>query len=170
MRQEFKFILLMAFIILAGSLTLTYAQTPTSVAATLASLAKSDFPPPPPDGFRRGPDMLERINLTDEQREQIGLIKITVRDSSRESENRVRAADEQLRMYVESGGFDPDKVKPIIRAKMEAQTAIELARLAADAEINKLLTTEQKAQLAELRDQRPPTPPGGGFGPPASIR
>ncbi|MFT3745993.1 MAG: Spy/CpxP family protein refolding chaperone [Pyrinomonadaceae bacterium] len=166
MLQDFKYILLIALILLAGSLALTYGQTKTTSGN---SSSQNDFPPPPPpDGFRRGPgpDPLERLNLTDEQREQIGLIKLTSRDASREQESKIRAADEQIRMYVDSGAFDIEKVKPLLKAKAEAMIAVELSRLAADAEINKLLTSEQKTQLAQLRDQRPPTPPGSGFGPP----
>ncbi|MEQ1604668.1 MAG: Spy/CpxP family protein refolding chaperone [Pyrinomonadaceae bacterium] len=155
MRQEFKFILVMAIITVAGSLTLTYGQsraTPSTASSGVA--AQNDFPPPPPAGFRRGPgpDLLERINLTVEQREQIGLIKMTARDASREQESKIRAADVQIRMYVESGGLDVEKVKPLVRAKIEAQIAVEISRLMADAEINKLLTSEQKTQLAQMRD------------------
>jgi len=128
----------------------------------------TDFSSPTFNGFRRdpGPDQLERLTLTNEQREQIGLIHLSSRDASRENESKIRAADDQLRMCVDIGGFDFDKVKPLIRAMTEAMAAIELNRLAADAEINKLLTTEQKTQLWQLREQRPPTPPGGGFGRP----
>lgn len=165
MLQDFKYILLIALILVAGSLALTYGQSKDT--SLSGSTAQRDFPPPPPDGFRRGPgpDPLERINLTDEQREQIGLIRLTARDASREQESKVRAADEQIRMYVESGVFDIEKVKPLVKAKFDAQVSIELSRLAADAEINKILTSEQKTQLAQLRAQRPPTPPGSGFGP-----
>lgn len=164
MLQDFKYILLIALILVAGSLALTYGQSKDT--SLSGSTAQRDFPPPPPDGFRRGPgpDPLERINLTDEQREQIGLIRLTARDVSREQESKVRAADEQIRMYVESGVFDIEKVRPLVKAKFDAQVSIELSRLAADAEINKDSNLRTKDAACSVESPAAADPSGQRIG------
>ena len=78
----------------------------------------------------------------------------------------MRAADEQLRMMIESGSFDVDKATPLVRAKGDASAQIELIRLTTDAAVQKLFTTDQKAQLAQLAKARPPFPPERGLGRP----
>ena len=81
-------------------------------------------------------------------------------------ESKLRAADEQLRMMIESGSFDTDKATPLVRAKADASAQIELIRLGTDAAVQKLLTSDQKAQLAQLASARQPFPPERGFGRP----
>ncbi|MGC2238937.1 MAG: hypothetical protein WA584_22470 [Pyrinomonadaceae bacterium] len=67
--------------------------------------------------------------------------------------------------YVESGNFNEEKARQILSTKWQAQTEMEIIRLRSDAAILNLLTTEQKTQLAGLKEKRPQVPPGDGFRP-----
>ena len=168
MKDEINFLIAMTVLILVGSATLIYSQSGSGARTTTDQLATPADMPPPPDGFRRGPgqDIFATLDLTYQQQEQISTIKANSRVASREFEGKMRAADDQLRMMVESGAFDVEKATPLVRAKADAMSSIELIRLSSDAGIQNLLTTDQKAQLAQARQQRPSFPPGSGFGPP----
>jgi Spy/CpxP family protein refolding chaperone len=108
---------------------------------------------------------LEKLNLTDAQKEQIHPIVFNLRDATREYDGKIRAASEQLRMMVEGGNFTDESAQPFLKTKTDALMQTELLRLRADAAIIKILTSEQKAQLVLVRERRPPSPPGGGFRP-----
>ena len=67
---------------------------------------------------------------------------------------------------VEGGSFNEENARQILTAKASAMTELEILRLRADAAIFGILTAEQKAQLAQLKEERPPFPPGdSGFRP-----
>jgi Spy/CpxP family protein refolding chaperone len=167
MRTELKFAIAIVMLFVAGALTLTYAQSIEGrVAPGNEKNATPADRPPPRDGHGPSGDVYERLGLTDLQKEQIGAIRFASREASYENESKMRAADEQLRMMIDGGSFTVQKAAPLVRAKSDAMAAIELNRLAADAQIQNLLTTEQKTQLSQTWERRPPGPPGGGFGPP----
>lgn len=124
---------------------------------------------PPPPGFRGGPPPqggfgfggdLAKLGLTDVQKQQIEVLEVNSRELTEEQHKIVRSTDEQLRLLVESGYFSDESAMRLIRVKTEAMSKIELVRLRIDAAIAKVLTTDQKAQLARLRTQRRPPPPG----------
>ena len=169
MIKEIKFIVVMALILVGGSLTMAYSQT-VSPSKGDAAQPRADFPPPPPGDRGRGPrgggDMYQDLALTEFQKDQIGALRFNSMDASREAQATIRTADEQLRAMVDSGSFDIDKAKPLIQAKADAMAAVELNRLIGEAAIQRVLTTEQRAQLAQIKERRPPVPPGRGFGPP----
>ncbi len=66
---------------------------------------------------------------------------------------------------IESGSFNEEKARQILTAKSSAMTELELIRLRTDAAIFSILTTDQKAQFARLKTERPPMPPRKGFRP-----
>lgn len=151
--------------ILIGSLTFAFAQTKDGGRGF-----DGKRPPrgegfgPPPGGLP--PHVFEKLNLTDTQKEQIEAFRTNSRDAGKEYFEKVRTADEQLRTMVEAGNFNEESARQIINAKTSAQTELELIRLRTDAAIFGILTAEQKAQLAQLKEERPPFPPGdGGFRP-----
>src|SRR5438876_5701646 len=138
MKDEINFLIAMTVLILVGSATLIYSQSGSGAQTSTDQLATpADMPPPPPDGFRRGPgqDIFATLDLTYQQQEQISTIKANSRVASREFEGKMRAANDQLRMMVESGAFDVEKATPLVRAKADAMSSIELIRISSDAGI-----------------------------------
>lgn len=148
--------------VLIGSLTFAFAQTKDG------GRSFDGKRPPRGEGFGRGglpPHVFEKLDLTDAQKQQIETLQTSSRDSGKEYFEKVRTADEQLRTMIESGSFNEESARQIIIAKASAQTELELIRLRTDAAIFGILTVEQKAQLAQLKEDRPPFPPGDGFRP-----
>ena len=149
-------------VILLGSLTFIFAQTSENGFRQPPTGGKGDFLPPPPPDFNRGglsPRVLDKLALTDAQKEQIHVIESNSRDASKEYFDKMRTADEQLRTLTDGGSFSDDAARQILSAKAQAMTEMELIRLRADAAIMQILSVEQKAQLAELKKQRPEFPP-----------
>ncbi|NOT49161.1 MAG: Spy/CpxP family protein refolding chaperone [Acidobacteria bacterium] len=145
-------------LVLFGFIQSTFGQT---------SDASSAIPPPPPE-FRGGPrpegfgprDAFNKLGLSDVQKQQIEILEVNSRELTEEQYKIVRSTDEQLRMMVESGYFSDESALRLIRVKTDAMSKIELVRLRIDAAIAKVLTTDQKTQLARFRTQRRPLPPG----------
>ena len=152
--------------IVIGSLTFAFAQTKDggrSFDGKRPPRGEGFGPPPMRGGFP--PHVFEKLNLTDAQKQQIETLQTSLRDSGKEFFEKIRTADEQLRTMVESGSFNEENARQIIIAKASAQTELELIRLRTDAAVFGILTVEQKAQLAQLKEERPPFPPGDGFRP-----
>jgi len=152
--------------ILVGSLTFAFAQTKDGGRGFDGKRPPrgEGFGPPPHGGLP--PHIFEKLNLTSAQKEQIEAFQTNSRDAGKEFFEKVRTADEQLRTMVEAGNFNEESARQIISAKTSAQTELELIRLRTDAAIFGILTAEQKAQLAQLKEERPPFPPGkDGFRP-----
>jgi Spy/CpxP family protein refolding chaperone len=167
MRKHLNIFIPVALAILLGSLTFIFAQTAEDNASRQAQGKNGEFapPPPPPPGDRRGgfgPYIFDQLNLTDTQKEQIRAMEFASREASKEYLAKVRAADDQLRMMIEGGNYTETQARPILRDKAQSMTELELIRLGTEAAIQKLLTAEQKTQLAQFREKRPPFPPGGG--------
>lgn len=170
MKKHLNIFTPVALAILLGPLTFIFAQTADNGAARPRPEKSGDFgPPPPPPEFGRGgpggfgPHMFNWLSLTDSQKEQIRAIEFNSREASKEHFGKIKAADDQLRMMIESGTFTEAQARPIVKDKAQTMTELELIRLGAEAAISKLLTPEQKTQLAQLKEKRPSFPPGGGF-------
>ena len=159
MKKEAIFLAVMLLIFVFGSGVLVYGQSGKDLKS---GFDRSAVPPPPPDGRGRFPgrDPFDQLDLTESQRDLIDAVRISLRDASREQEIKVRNADEQLRAMIAADAYTAEKATPVLRAKAEALTEIELFRLAGEVEIRKVLTTEQKAKLAQLAERRPPPPDG----------
>lgn len=153
--------------IMIGSLTFAFAQTRDGgrgFDGKRPPRGGEGFGPPPQGGLL--PHVFDKLNLSSAQKEQIEAFRTNSRDAGKEYFEKVRTADEQLRTMVEAGNFNEESARQIISAKTSAQTELELIRLRTDAAIFGILTAEQKAQLAQLKEERPPFPPGdGGFRP-----
>lgn len=172
MRKNINIFIPVAMAILLGSLTFIFAQTADDKPSRARPEFKNDFgaPPPPLGEFGRGPGgpggfgrhILDQLGLTAAQKEQVETFETAGREASKEYFGKVRAADEQLRMMMDGGNYSGAQARPLVKEKAQAMAEIELIRLGTEAAISKLLTTEQKAQLAQLKDKRPPFPPGSG--------
>ena len=169
MKNYLKTFVPMILAIVLGSLTFVFAQTKD---------AGGDIRPPrgergahPPMGGIP-PFVLEKLNLTDEQKTQIKTIEDATRAAARDNFDKMRAYDEQMRTLVDSGNFDEAQARQILNGKAQIQTELELARIKTDMAIKNVLTAEQKTQFEQLKQQRPPMPPDGfrpGMPPPPMI-
>lgn len=124
---------------------------------------KPDFPPPmsPRGGFH--PRMLEKLDLTTAQKEQIQVLMENNRAASPEQFDKVRTIDEQLQTIVQANNFNEEQARQLLAAKAEASIELEIARLKTDSAIYNILTAEQKARLAQLKEERPEFGPRGGM-------
>ena len=163
--------------LIGGALALAAALLVTAV-----GFAQQDGPrgfggPPPegPGGPRRGGPgghggpgglgpLARELNLTDAQESQIKQIE----DSFRES---TKSLHEQL--FQAGGGpldgltdtFDEAAARSAAQARAGVQVELEVAHAKMMSQIYALLTAEQKAKVAELKQKfaqrQPPPPPGG---------
>ncbi|HEY0427074.1 MAG TPA: Spy/CpxP family protein refolding chaperone [Pyrinomonadaceae bacterium] len=161
MKNHVKLLIPVIVAILIGSLTFAFAQKRDE--------ANKPFPkgernmPPPPTG--PNPRMLEELNLTDQQKEQVRALADKARTDSEQYFEELKTTDAQLRNLVESGNFSEEKARQILSTKAQVSTEMEIIRLRTDAAIFNLLTDEQKTQFAELKQKRTQVPPGGDFRP-----
>jgi Spy/CpxP family protein refolding chaperone len=136
---------------------------------TTAMVVVSQGPPGPPrGGFPGGPGwrdglgpLARDLNLTDEQKSQIKKITESSEAGTKELRDQLRALHESEPDPL-SGNFDEAAVRAAAeaRAKIEIELAVVRAKLMS--QIAAVLTTEQKAQLAEKRQRftrNPPPPP-----------
>lgn len=168
MKNYIKIFVPLTLAILIGSLTFAFAQTSPNADGKSRTDGRGKRPMPPPGGgggMNLHPRMLEQLNLTDAQKEQINAIQTASRDVSKDNFDKVRGYDEQLKTLVEGGSFDEAQARTILNAKAQLMVEHDLVRLRTDAAIYKILTAEQKAQLEQLKQQRPEPPPRGDFRP-----
>lgn len=156
MKNSIKLFAPFAIAILISSMTFVFAQTTKNTfdgGSNAAGDRQARRMPPPPNNF--DPRLLEQLNLTDAQKEQIQAIETNSRAAGKENFDKMRGYDGQLRTLVESGNFNEDQARQILTEKAKIMTEMEIVRLRADAAVLKILTTEQKAQLEQLKLQRP---------------
>lgn len=133
-------------------------------------------PPPGGPGGPHGPhggslvEHLSRaLNLTDAQKAQVKQIEDSLREST-------KPLHEQL-FKLGGGpfdgfkdGFDEAAVRSAAQSRAAIQVELEVAHARAMSQVYALLTADQKAKLAELRQQmeqrRPGPPPEGAGAPP----
>ena len=156
------FIPLMLAVIL-GSLTYVFSQSTYENKFTGRPLPNENFGPPHgKSAAGLPPHILNQLNLTAAQIEQIETLRSTSRAVGEEFSGKIRQADEQLRGLVESGNFNESQARQILGEKANAMTEMELVRLQTDTAIYNLLTGEQKTKLDTLKSERPPGRPERG--------
>jgi Spy/CpxP family protein refolding chaperone len=156
--------------ILIGSLTFIFAQTGKRSDGQFTGGEGRGFRPP--TGMIGGglpPQVLEKLNLSDQQKEQIKTLEDAARADSKAYFDKLKGFDEQLRTIADAGeAFNEEAARQILNGKAQVMTELELIRLKTGAAIKNLLTAEQKTQLEQLKLQRPEPPRGGrgaGFRP-----
>jgi len=132
--------------------------------------------PPRPGGFGHGPGRhggpghhdgfgpLAGLNLTDAQKEQIKTIHEKSAESTRQLREQMRTLHENQRDAM-TATFDEAAVRAAAEARARIQVELEVAHARTRAEVENVLTPEQKAQLAARHKRRmgppkPPPPPG----------
>ncbi len=167
MKNYTKIFAPLIFAILIGSLTFIFAQTKDQYNSEKQPPPRSEVFGHKPPGMRGGlpPHIIEQLNLTDAQKEQIQSLELSSRDSSKVYFDIIRTSDEQLRSLSDSGNFSETGARQILNTKSQALIEMEIIRLRTDDAILKILTAEQTAQLEKLKQQHPPMPPPDGFRP-----
>ena len=170
MKNFFKIFMPLALVIIAGILTMTFAQTGKDVRPAQDGGRGFGRPPGPPMmGGGLNPGLLRQLNLSDQQKEQIKTLMENNRTASQANFDKIRTFQEQLKAATENGTFNEDQVRQILTARSQVSIELELGRLRTDAAVINLLTPEQKTQLQQLKQnapdfggrdgQRPPPPP-----------
>lgn len=95
----------------------------------------------------------EKLNLTDAQKEQIKQITTRYRESAKAQREQLRGQRGGFDAFG-GGTFDEAQVRAAAQARANARVEREVTRARMMAEIYNVLTAEQKAQLAALRQQR----------------
>ena len=116
---------------------------------------------PPPGGPPRDMDMrmYAQLDLTSAQREQIRALRVQERTESETYMEQLMQARESMRAAVEADVFDEAAARAAAVLEGQATTELSVIRARTEAAVYKLLTAEQRAKLAELRQQRRPPAP-----------
>lgn len=119
---------------------------------------------PPRNDFHRGglhPRLLERLNLTDQQKQQIASLHENQRAAAETRFEQFKAADEAVRDLIAAAEFNEAAARAALDRRAGIQIELELLRLKTDFQILALLTADQKTQLETLRQHRPESKSGG---------
>jgi protein CpxP len=110
--------------------------------------------------------MINRLNLTDAQRDQVRGLAESNRDANQALGERARAAHEALQAAITAETFDEGAIRAASAevASVDADLAVAHAKL--HSEILQVLTPEQRTQLKELQAKRPQRPERRGPPPP----
>jgi len=163
MKQYIKIFLPVSLVILLGSLTFIFAQTTKRADGQFPGGDKRSFRPLPPGMMGGGlpPQVLEKLNLSDQQKEQIKTLEENSRTASKTYFDKLKSLDDQLRTVTDGETFDEEQSRAILANKAQVMAELELIRLKTGIAVKNILTAEQKTQLEQLKQQRPEMPRGG---------
>jgi periplasmic protein CpxP/Spy len=118
------------------------------------------FGGPPPDGRHGGPrgghglGPLERdLNLTDAQKAQVKQIRDSFEESTKSLREQLFNAGGGPFDALKDGAFDETAVRAAAQARASLHVELEVAQARMMSQVYALLTAEQKARLAERRQQ-----------------
>jgi protein CpxP len=101
-----------------------------------------------------GLGMLERdLNLTDAQKAQVKQIRDSFEESTKSLHEQLRSAGGTPFDAFKEGAFDEAAVRAAAQARANLHVELEVAQARMMSQVYALLTTEQKAKLAERRQQ-----------------
>ena len=130
-------------------------------------------PPPPGGPGRHGPGgplgpIARELDLSDAQKAQIKQIEDSFRESAKSLHEQLFKSGGGPLEGLKDGAFDEASVRAAAQARAAIQVELEVAHARMMSQVYALLTAEQKAKLAELRQQfeqgrrQPPPPPPPG--------
>ena len=100
-----------------------------------------------------GGRLAQQLNLTDAQKEQMKQIAARYRESTKALKQQTRG-QRRGGETLGNGTFDEAQVRAAAQARANARVELEVAHARMFSEMYNVLTAEQKAQLATLRQQR----------------
>ena len=101
----------------------------------------------------RGGNLMQRLNLTPEQRRQLREIRVQGEPEARELTRRVRLARRALDEAIYSDAVEESLVEQRTRELATAQAALVRLRATTELKVRRLLTVEQLQTFRELRRQ-----------------
>jgi periplasmic protein CpxP/Spy len=161
---------------LAGAAFMLAAVLSLAVVGFARQDGPHGFGGPPPGGpGRGGPErggphggglgpLARDLNLTDAQKAQAKQITDAFESSTKSLREQMHKAGGGPFDGLKDGAFDEASVRAAAQARASVQVELEVAHARMMSQIYALLTAEQKAKLAELRqqfEQRRPGPPPG---------
>jgi Spy/CpxP family protein refolding chaperone len=130
------------------------------IVSTAAMSAEPEHAPPPSGHMMRGhgpgPMPLRGVVLDEAQQDKVFAIVHAQEPQMREQEKAARHAHEALRTMAASGQFDDAKAAALAQAGGKAMAAMALQQARTDAQINALLTPEQRHQANDHSQRREP--------------
>ncbi|HEY5883925.1 MAG TPA: Spy/CpxP family protein refolding chaperone [Pyrinomonadaceae bacterium] len=122
--------------------------------AALPLCAQTPVPEQPPaaiPGRNFGGDPIRELNLTPEQREQIRMIREQNRVERAAINQRVRESNRALEEALDSDNPDQSVLEQRIQEVSAAQAEAMRMRVVTEVKIRKVLTSEQRIRLQEMR-------------------
>jgi Spy/CpxP family protein refolding chaperone len=123
----------------------------TLVLAGLLASSRADAQPGP--GFHGG-RLFETLQLTNEQRAAIDELFAAKRENARSLHQRFQEQRELLRNAAQAQPFDEATVRFQAQELANLHAEMMVRRAALMSQVSSVLTSEQKAKLQELREQR----------------
>jgi len=117
------------------------------------SRAQSQTGPGHPRGFH-GVRLFENLQLTNEQKSTIDGLFAANRENARSLRQRFQEQRQLLRNAAQNQPFDEAAVRFQAQELAKLQSEMMVQRAAVMNQISGILTTEQKAKLQDLREQR----------------
>jgi Spy/CpxP family protein refolding chaperone len=131
-------ITLLVIALLLGAVVTTHGQT------------TADTQPDAPL-TQEAPDLLGRLHLTPEQRQQIRQIQRDMKDERALVNQRLRESNRALQDALDAGSVDENLIEQRIQAVNAAQNAQLRMRIETEIRIRRVLNPEQLAILREIR-------------------
>ena len=154
---------LVAFTLVTAAVLLAVPGSGTGFSSPRAAVQdppRPQGPPQPPPPFPGGPrgiaQMVQSLDLTSEQLEQVKTLDEAERSSSKPYMEKMREADESIKTIIESGSFGEDAVRKLASDASAAMVEMRVISAKTEAAIYQLLTAEQRAKLAKLQPPKPP--------------
>ncbi len=156
MKNMPKFIFIALALLLVGVLAIPFARS-QSTGAEQGDQQEKRFDG---SGFGRGHRgrgferrLFSRLNLTDAQKEQMKQINQNFRESTKPLRQELRGKHGELRQAQQGETFDEALVAQKLNEISTIQVKLMGERFKLKQEISSVMTPEQKAQLAQMREQ-----------------
>jgi protein CpxP len=157
--------------LIAGTVSLAVALTLTVVGFARQEGPRGFGGPLPGGPGRGGPrgggglgPLARELNLTDAQKAQVKQITDGFQESTKSLREQLFKSDGGPFDGLKDGAFDEASVRAAAQARAAVEVELEVAHARMMSQIYALLTAEQKAKLAEVKqqfEQRRPGPPPG---------
>jgi protein CpxP len=109
------------------------------------------------DGMLGGPMLgllAHRLDLTDAQQAQVKAIMTKEKPAVQPLMQQMAQSRSQLRQLAMSGAFDEARARELASQQAQTMTELTVQRTRIESELYQVLTTEQKAKLNDLVNQR----------------
>lgn len=123
--------------------------------STFSALAQIDNPPPQGAQFveNRRPNLLQALNLTKEQMQQLRQLNANLQKDRQQAQRRFNQANKALDEAVYADELDENLVKERMNEVQQAHTELIRTRTMMDTSVRKILTKEQLVKFKRLRKQ-----------------